>query len=574
LTCALGAAGLGAPRVADAFCGFYVSGADTKLYNNATMVVLMREGQRTVLSMQNNYQGPPENFAMVVPVPVVLQKENVKTLERSVFGRVDQLAAPRLVEYWEQDPCEPEMQYPMAPGMPAPAPMSAAKGASADSLGVKIEAQFTVGEYEVVVLSAKDSGGLDTWLRQEKYKIPEGSEPLLRPYVQSGMKFFVAKVDVQKVKFENGMAMLSPLRFHYDTEKFQLPIRLGLVNSNGTQDLIVHILAKGQRYEVANYPNVTIPTNFDVAENAKGKFSTFYTSLFDRTLEKNPKSVVTEYAWDASTCDPCPSPALSYNELATLGADALPSAGDQGAPGQGPGIPKGGPLPRGPMPLPSPVPAGKPGSKPMPTPPMPPPPPGGGMRRPWFSPSGFVLTRLHARYGKDSLGEDLVFKEAPPITGGREVRVKDDELEHGATPAGYNNFQGRYAIRHPWTGPIACANPRRGRWGGPTKGIATDGDTSPKPALNLAFAPRGAPLASFLAAPVPELDVKPAPTGATPATTAPSAMPSAAPATSATPPPGSRGCGGCAATPGNTTGTLVLGFGVAGILAALRRRRR
>jgi hypothetical protein len=68
---------IAAAPVADAFCGFYVAGADQKLFNNATMVVLMREGTRTVLSMQNNYQGPPENFAMVVPVPVVLQKENV-----------------------------------------------------------------------------------------------------------------------------------------------------------------------------------------------------------------------------------------------------------------------------------------------------------------------------------------------------------------------------------------------------------------------------------------------------------------------------------------------------------------
>lgn len=45
---------LAVPDRAAAFCGFYVSGADTKLYNNATQVVLMREGTRTVLSMQNN----------------------------------------------------------------------------------------------------------------------------------------------------------------------------------------------------------------------------------------------------------------------------------------------------------------------------------------------------------------------------------------------------------------------------------------------------------------------------------------------------------------------------------------
>src|SRR5262249_38016280 len=152
-------------------------------------------------------------------------------------------------------------------------------------------------------------------------------------------KFFVAKVDAKKVKFENGMTTLSPLRFHYDTEKFSLPIRLGLVNSQGPQDLIVHILAKEKRYDVVNYPGVTIPTNFDVAEGARGNFGSFYASLFDKTIEKTPRAVVTEYAWDASTCDPCPSPALSYNELATLGADALPSAQPQG--GGAPQAPRG-----------------------------------------------------------------------------------------------------------------------------------------------------------------------------------------------------------------------------------------
>jgi hypothetical protein len=321
---AAAAATLALPTAAHAFCGFYVSGADAKLFNNATQVVLMREGTRTVLSMQNNYQGPAESFAMVVPVPVVLQKENVKTLPREIFDRVDKLAAPRLVEYWEQDPCyQPKYERDeVAKSGAIPAPPMAAAG-PAGNFGVKIEAQFTVGEYEIVVLSAKDAGGLDAWLKANKYKIPEGAEPYFRPYIQQGSKFFVAKVDPAKVKFENGMATLSPLRFHYDSDKFNLPIRLGLINAQSAQDLIVHVLAKGQRYEVANYPNVTIPTNIDVSEKAKGEFGPFYAALFDRTLEKTPKAVITEYSWDAGTCDPCPSPALNPGELMTLGADVL-----------------------------------------------------------------------------------------------------------------------------------------------------------------------------------------------------------------------------------------------------------
>jgi hypothetical protein len=515
---ALGAAALAiaaatlAPSDADAFCGFYVSGADAKLFNNATQVVLMREGTRTVLSMQNNYQGPPQDFAMVVPVPIVLQKENVKTLPANIFSRVDQLAAPRLVEYWEQDPCpEEEEDFFGSKEMSAMAPAGAAPPPQvARDLGVKIEAQFTVGEYEIVVLSAKDSMGLDTWLRENRYQIPQGAEPILRPYVQAGLKFFVAKVDVKKVRFEKGMATLSPLRFHYDTESFNLPVRLGLMNSAGAQDLIVHILARGQRYEVANYPNVTIPTNIDVAEAARDQFGAFYAALFDRTLQKKPGAVVTEYAWDAGSCDPCPSPPLEPSELASLGADVIAGSSPQGDPRMG------------------------------------------GMGY------GFVLTRLHARYTKASLGEDLVFRAAQPIEGGREVRSASRLLEEGARIGSTNNFQGRYAIRHAWAGAIECDSPQRGIWGPPPAGV--EGSTQARPALNVAFAPRNLPLSQFLAEDVPALDVKAA---------------GSPPSTWHAPPSG--GCGACVVAPGaDDTRGLMAGLAAlcGAVLLGLRSRRR
>ena len=94
MTRLLFAISLFAPQAADAFCGFFVSGADAKLYNNASQVVLMRKGNRTVMTMSNNYKGPPEDFAMVVPVPVVLQKQDVRTLASDVFEHIDQLSAP------------------------------------------------------------------------------------------------------------------------------------------------------------------------------------------------------------------------------------------------------------------------------------------------------------------------------------------------------------------------------------------------------------------------------------------------------------------------------------------------
>ncbi len=490
-----------APRDADAFCGFYINGAGGEMFNNATQVVMMRAGTRTVLSMQNNYQGPPSDFAMVVPVPVVLQETDVKTLPADVFAKVDLMGSPRLVEYWEQDPCrqEPDYRDMAVPSAPM-AEMADAAGAPAADYGVKIEAKFTVGEYNIVILSAKESTGLDRYLRDQRYQIPAGAEPLLRPYVEGGSKFFVAKVDPKKVKFVNGQAMLSPLRFHYDSEEFSLPIRLGLANAKDKQDLIVSILAPGQRYEVANYKNVTIPTNLDVKDEVRTRFGEFYAALFDRTVEKNPGAIVTEYAWDASSCDPCPGPNLDGNDFATLGADVL--GNQNGAYG------------------------------------------------------GFVLTRLHARYGKEGAPDDLMFKAAGPIVGGREQRDAQGHLEERARPdeGGINNFQARYAIRHAWTGPITCDNPRRGIWGGPPDG----GSPPNQGATNLAFAPRGnVQLPNLVKQDIPEIDVQqgvPLPTGA-----------------SFTNKP--QGCGCGASNTGELTGGAVFA-GVLFVFSSRGRRRR
>jgi hypothetical protein len=144
------------------------------------------------------------------------------------------------------------------------------------------------------------------------------------------MKFFVARVDVDRVRFESGRTVLSPLRVHYESEQLSLPVRLGLLNSSGTQDLVVQILARNQRYEVANYPNAFIPTNLDVADDVRERFGDFYGALLDRTMERNPGAVVTEYAWQATTCDPCPpDTVIDAQALTTLGGDVLYAEGVQ-----------------------------------------------------------------------------------------------------------------------------------------------------------------------------------------------------------------------------------------------------
>ena len=517
---ALGLAALTATPAA-AFCGFYVGGAGAEMFNNATQVVLMRHGTTTVLSMENNYQGPPEGFALVVPVPVVVREAQVKTLPREVFAKVDLLGAPRLVEYWEVDPCwKPEGESVDARSF------SQHSTSAPENYGVKIESQFDVDEYKIVILSAKDSTGLDSYLRAAHYKIPAGAAALLRPYVETGSKFFVAKVDPKKVKFEKGQAVLSPLRFFYDSEELMLPIRLGLANSAGVQDLIISVLATS-RYEMANYPNAFIPTNIDVKDEVRTQFGAFYAALFDRTVQQHPGAVITEYAWGARGCDPCPGPVLTDEDFVALGEDVLPALQ--------------APPPEPPVQLAEDEISIDMGDD-------------GPPRRDW------VLTRLHARYGPTGAPKDLVFKVAPPVEGGGERSRTPTGLSRGAVPAEETNrFQARYIIRHPWTKPTECTDPRRGGWGSDPEGLSgRRSRVALTAAVDAAAAPRGKlPLHELVAMDVPELAIQQG---------VPLSPPLPGP-----PPPPARNHKGCGCQSSGASSTLLAGLVV---LVAFRRRRR
>ncbi|BAY97683.1 hypothetical protein NIES37_16270 [Tolypothrix tenuis PCC 7101] len=376
-----------------AFCGFYVSKADSKLYNQASQVVIARDGDRTVLTMANDFQGAVKDFAIVVPVPTVLQKDQVRVAEPKIIERLDAFSAPRLVEYFDSDPCAPVYE---GENMPQAAPRAAARDEMASrrggsNLGVTVEARFNVGEYDIVILSAKESGGLETWLNQNGYKIPKGAKDLLQPYIRSAMKFFVAKVNLDKFE-QSGYQLLRPLQIFYKSPRFMLPIRLGMINAAAEQDVIVYILSPKGQAETTNYRTVKVPSDANIPVFIKNEFSDFYKSMFQTSYVKEDRKVAfLEYAWDMSSCDPCSAEPLSLEELKQAGVFWLDDDSRNNRT-----------LPRG--------------------------------FRPPVPSSNVFISRLHIRYTRNKFPEDPMFQE----TSNRE------------------SFQGRYILQHPFTGDLNC----------------------------------------------------------------------------------------------------------------------
>ena len=319
-TAALFAASLVLTTPAFAFCGFYVARADAKLFNKASQVVLVRDGERTVVTMASDYQGTARDFAMVVPIPTFVERDQIHVTDGAIVEHLDAYTAPRLVEYFDPDPCaryERRADSASETHMLSMAPASAGKQGNA--LGVRVEASYTVGEYDIQILSADQSGGLITWLKANGYRIPDGAEPVVRSYLARDMRFFVAKVNLQQ-QARLGFNKLRPLQIAYESKRFMLPIRLGTVNAHGDQELFVYALTRKGRVETTNYRTVKLPTGMDLPAYVKNDFARFYQALFTRHSEREQRrAVFLEYAWDMNWCDPCAADPLSPKELRELG---------------------------------------------------------------------------------------------------------------------------------------------------------------------------------------------------------------------------------------------------------------
>jgi len=126
-------------------------------------VVLVRDGDRTVMTMASDFEGALEEFAIVIPVPTFLKREQIHVGDKALADHLDAYSAPRLVEYFDADPCAVRRDYPLAMAATPPAQAKALDAISrAKSLGVTIEAHYTVGEYDILILSAQESSGLET----------------------------------------------------------------------------------------------------------------------------------------------------------------------------------------------------------------------------------------------------------------------------------------------------------------------------------------------------------------------------------------------------------------------------
>ena len=306
-----------------AFCGTYVGGAGSEYFNEYAQVAVVRQGTQSTLTIMNDIQTDSQevgSFALVVPVPEVITADTANVLESDVFDRLDAYSQPRLVRY-ECSDFEYEDQEMWQDGG-----SSTGGDPTAGGGGVEIEAHFVEGEYEIFVVSATGSEGLYTWLNDNSFYVPAQSQDLLQTYIDQGLYFMAAKVSEASLSnfgIESG-STLSPLQITYNSSAFQIPIRIGTLNSKSAQDVVVYVINDYNLgyAAISNYREFSFEDEC-MWESDGEEFGYFVSHQFTEAYEEEDSAGwMLEYAWGGGGCDPCSGTPPPQEDLVSLGLDS------------------------------------------------------------------------------------------------------------------------------------------------------------------------------------------------------------------------------------------------------------
>lgn len=297
--------------LAHAFCGTYVGPAGSELGNDVSQVVVARSGSDTVLTLSADIVADVASFGMVIPVPEVLKEEQVRLADPTWFDVLNAYSTPRIVSYT----CD--QLYADYSSTASSADSGAVdEGDPAD--GVEVEASYSVGEYDIVILSATGADGLVSWLDDNGFELSAAAAPIVQEYIDARQYFLAARVDLDDLP--DGQSYLTPLQFRYTSEAFSLPIRIGTTVANGPQEVVIYALTTGAEGKVgiANYPETAVEDDCMLPEGTDD-YAAWYDAQLDDAFTGG--NWLTEYAWNPAGCDPCSSDPPSTEILGELGAD-------------------------------------------------------------------------------------------------------------------------------------------------------------------------------------------------------------------------------------------------------------
>jgi hypothetical protein len=239
---ACGAVVIGPRRDARACGCFALPSPATPVVQAGERILFAKDGNDVVAVIQVQYQGAADRFAWLIPLPAV---PRVELGTDEVFTQLEAATRPDFRLTTEVIRCDGTVSR-SSGGFGCGAGFASdgdnfsrvgdMGGATADA-GSLLVAQAAVGPYEYAVLKADDRAELLTWLSDNRYFVPTGTDDALTPYIRPGAYFLAIKL-----RSGESTGDLVPIVLRYTADLPMIPIMLTAVGAVPNMGILVYVL--------------------------------------------------------------------------------------------------------------------------------------------------------------------------------------------------------------------------------------------------------------------------------------------------------------------------------------------
>jgi|GEM_PF-671632 len=187
-----------------------------------------------LVSVGANIHNAPDGFGYVVPIPQVIDGDDLQVGSGHLLDAMETFTGPRSVHRGCHD---------YRPDVELVCPEPSRNGGEGEGEyggeagdGVQVET-VQVGAYEVSLLTSDGATGLLSWLEDNDFELPAGSEEHIEEYLDQGFMFAAVSVPPGTVVADG--SSLPPLDFYLDEGFRTLPLLLAANAAKTTQDVIV-----------------------------------------------------------------------------------------------------------------------------------------------------------------------------------------------------------------------------------------------------------------------------------------------------------------------------------------------
>ena len=235
-------------NAAFAFVGVYITKDGSNVISSQSKVVIAHKDQKTILTVTSNFDTSATNFALVIPVPSTVKTANIRYVDYETLNKLDNYTSPRLIEYIDYDPCNPE-------SLKRPPIVTTQSFTTIDmdkAIALETDSPQIISTSNVIILTSKESIGIDITLKKYGYNVPQNYLDVLKEYHEKQMKFIIIEV----IKDNNNLATwLQPIQIEYESNQLSLPVNIGSLNApeNQKHDMLLFTLSNQGEMLTTNY---------------------------------------------------------------------------------------------------------------------------------------------------------------------------------------------------------------------------------------------------------------------------------------------------------------------------------